>query len=127
MSIEQVPLYTGYFSRIEEYKEKELYPISIARGTPKFAEPIDKYAPLMPTWELINLYKNTGDVEQYTKIYNSVILGWLTQEQTYNELVEITNNRPAILLCWENRDKFCHRHLVSTWLKEKYEITEYII
>jgi uncharacterized protein (DUF488 family) len=39
----------------------------------------------------------------------------------------LTEGRPAVLLCYETIGKYCHRHLVSDWLRRHgIECREYL-
>ena len=75
------------------------------------------YKDLAPPKKLVYDYKG-GKItkEIYTEQYNKQ-LEKLDPKKVYKDLGE-----NAILLCWEATGKFCHRHLVSIWLKEKLNI-----
>ncbi len=125
MKSKQVPIYTGYFSKIKSYIEDGLFPICIARGVPKFINEIVTYNPLFPPWELIDMYKKTGDINKYTEIYNNNVLSRLSKNRVYVDLISISSGEPVILLCWENPNSFCHRQLVAKWLNDVCKVTEY--
>ena len=48
--------------------------------------------------------------EKLAKLDRTVILNKI------NEIVSLGDDRDAMLLCWENSDKFCHRHILAEWL-----------
>ena len=79
------------------------------------------YPKLGPLPWFFKKYKKDGDEEYYTKQYYRAVLDKLDPEEVYEELGE-----DAILLCWEGKDKFCHRHIVADWLSTNLgvEITE---
>lgn len=58
---------------------------------------------------------------EYIENYQKEVLDKLNAKTVYEELGE-----DAVLLCWENTEKFCHRHLVAKWLENELgvEITE---
>jgi len=75
------------------------------------------YKDLAPTKELLEFYKTTNDVELFTSYYISLVLNNLNPEKVYNELGD-----DAILLCWEKRGHFCHRHIVAEWFYQTLDI-----
>lgn len=69
------------------------------------------------------------DEVEYTKRYEA-ILSRLAPMQVYRELDTMMRNYGAsavALVCWEKPEKFCHRHLVAKWFKEKLgmDVMEY--
>jgi len=80
-----------------------------------------QYRKLAPLYWFFVKYKKDGDEIFYTEQYQKEVLDKLDPKKVYEELGE-----DAILCCWEGPRKFCHRHLVAKWFKEKLgiEITE---
>jgi uncharacterized protein (DUF488 family) len=70
-----------------------------------------EYKKLAPKYWFFKKYKEDGDEEFYTTQYYKEVLDKLDTKEVYNELGE-----DAILVCWENPDEFCHRHIVAKWL-----------
>lgn len=66
---------------------------------------------LAPSWSIFKEYKLTGDEELYTRRFRDEILATLDPMEIYNLLTP-----EAVLLCYEGKAKFCHRHLVAEWL-----------
>jgi len=56
------------------------------------------------------------DKKEYEKRYREEILAKLDAQQVHNMF---KNN---VLLCWEKSGEFCHRHIVSAWIKEQLNI-----
>ena len=83
--------------------------ISIALSAPI---EIETYPDLFPTWKILSEYKKTKNKEKYIQEYNQ-ILNKLDPQKVYDDLKDKT------ILCWESSEKFCHRHLVANWLREK--------
>ena len=69
-----------------------------------------------PKW-LVRKYKRKPNAEEFTKHYYTEVLDKLDPETIYKQLGENT-----ILLCWESKTKFCHRHIISKWFKDKLGI-----
>lgn len=55
--------------------------------------------------------------EFYMLQYYHYVLTHLNSSDILNELLNDT-----ILLCYENSESFCHRHIVSTWLETELGI-----
>lgn len=51
--------------------------------------------------------------EEYIRLYYETVLNKLDFEQIKSFL-----NENSVLLCYEKRGDFCHRHLISDWLNE---------
>lgn len=113
--------YTSYYSNIRNLKN--IVPIAISVGIPKYLPTILRYAPLAPTWKIVNL----PDGEIYTAAYKSEILAHLDPQKVLRDLAALAGGRPFALMCYEKPPKFCHRHIASAWIEEATgsEITEY--
>ncbi len=107
-----MPIYTSYFAKAS----KEPNAVSIARKPPYWFKG-EQYLALAPPDGLLNAW-NAGKVtpEEYTTFYSAEVLCQLDPEKVYSDL------DGKILLCWEASDKFCHRHLVASWLADELDI-----
>ncbi len=96
---------TSYFSK----SGKNPNAVSIAyKNPPSFkGRHFTLLAP--PRW-LINKFKKDLNTKEYIKLYYENVLDKLDPKRIYERLGE-----NAILLCWENKTKFCHRHIVAEW------------
>jgi len=103
---------TSYFSKSGNEKNA----VSISGSAPSFFKG-RIYLKLAPKIWFFKKYKKDGDEDSYIKSYKEEVLDKLDPLKVYNELGD-----SAILLCWEGPSKFCHRHLVSKWFKEKLGI-----
>lgn len=106
-------------SNYESFKENNLYTISISRDCGEDAGYVgDVYLDLAPEKSLLKRYhKNIGIIPEYENVESYIVEYWnnvlkkLDPEKVYEEL----NNK--ILLCYENSDEFCHRHVVAAWFE----------
>lgn len=106
---------TSYFAKIKKINFSN--PVCIARSAPPGYRG-RYYIKLAPPIDLLKRYKNGEiDTNSYTIEYQARVLDQLNPQTVFNELGE-----NATLLCWEGPDKFCHRHLAATWLKNKLSI-----
>lgn len=103
---------TSYFSK----SAKNENAVSIAAKAPNWYTGRE-YKILAPKYWFFKKYKEDGDEKFYTEQYQKEVLNSLDPKQIYEELGE-----NAVLLCWEKTGKFCHRHLISKWFKEKLGI-----
>ena len=100
-------------------------PIGISRGVRRRKSGYRRYVPLQP-----GPWFNSTSLEEFTKLYNTEILGVLDPAVVVKQLLEIAGDRTPTLLCWEPPEpgpEWCHRSLVSIWLYETMglEVPEY--
>lgn len=92
-------------------KSKKLDAVSIALSSPGwFKGPL--YRSLNPTWDMLAELKANGDEAAYEKSYRAEILSKLDPHQVLKDF------EGKVAVCWEAKDKFCHRHIVAAWIKE---------
>lgn len=101
-------IYTGYFAKINQYRQADLVTISIARFNRYYSGKSLKL--LAPTAEMIKDPENI-----YIPKYNS-ILSKLSREGILKEIERLSDGKDCILLCYEKPSDFCHRRLVAKWL-----------
>ena len=105
-------VYTSFFDAVDKYVLHDRQ-VSIAISSkPTFkGSTFEQLAP--PRW-LRDGYKKTKKItkEDFERIYYEEVLSKLDPILVYMEL------KGKVLLCWEKRGYFCHRHLVMKWLKE---------
>lgn len=120
-------IYTSFFDNISNIVKSipNARFISIAGKTPESFIGV-KYKPLMPhySWwkEWHDTFKDSLESEEsrkwYTNRYCKTVLNILNPLSTARELKELAGWQPAFILCYETPEKFCHRHIVATWLTE---------
>lgn len=110
-------IYTGYFARLNFYKSIGLTPISICGMAPKWYEGVEyrKFAPKLATFKLWKSGIITN--EDYVIRYKNEVLSSLVVEDVYRFLKSF--NQDIILLCYEKSTDFCHRHIVSEWIRNE--------
>ena len=115
-------IYTSYFSSKKYTKENG---VSIARYN-KFWDG-ESYPLLYPSAGLLAWWKGLPKEIQQSKYYQNMY-----SEAYYKETLSLLNPHIVaaelegkVLLCYENTEDFCHRHLVAEWLKHYgYEVEE---
>ena len=91
---------------------------SIARSKPKFGlgKKAKEFKRLAPPWPLLLDYKSGKcDWAQYEVRFKRDVLANLDRDLTIKEL-QLRYGPRIHLLCWELKDKHCHRRLVLEWL-----------
>ena len=122
-------IYTSYFSNLKNLTEFDNF-FTIAGKSPDFymhlwAKEPNKYhqckklAPKYTWWK--EWHDGELSNEQYTEKYYETVLNQLEPQKIFDELTW-NNTKDAILLCWESREKFCHRHIVADWLSKELGI-----
>lgn len=113
-------VFTGYFAQLKKYQAAGLTPISIARITPEWFTGRD-LKELAPSSDLLRRYKS-GKVSE--DIYKTEYFHHLDQVKWKKVLKDLKEN--TILLCYEKPEAFCHRRLLSEYLKDAgYNVEEY--
>ncbi len=78
-------------------------------------------APKLSFWKV--WHNNIGKISEeennyfYIKNYYNLVLKQLDSQEIYNLF-----NDGTIFLCYEDNNKFCHRHIVAYWLEKELEI-----
>lgn len=115
-------IHTTYFARLNKLPDN-IVPIAISRTVPDSIG-IRRYSKLAPSYDLLAKYKQDGDWEAYTKVYNEY-LKTLDADEIVVDLCEIAGGLDFALVCYEGKGP-CHRHLVAEWLRENgYNAYEY--
>lgn len=111
---------TGYFHNLRDNEIKGA--ISIAIGDPIYYKPKFKINELTPGWELLRLFKDGEiNIKEYIEIYNKQ-LEKLDPTDILYQCLELTNGETPVLLCHCDKNGFCHRHLVASWLEKSLNI-----
>lgn len=131
-------IYTSYFNCFRRLltANSNLVFVSIAGKTPDyFNNEILKYQKLAPKrdwWDIWFMRYHDNPESQdsqkfYIKKYYETVLNMLDPNKVKSELLELSNRRNIVLMCFETPDKFCHRHIVSDWFRKNgIECGEYI-
>lgn len=102
---------TSYFARSGTNPEA----VAICRFPPKWFPDIKHYPKLAPSAKLLREYKAGGvSKSTYVQRYTEETLNNLDPDEVISELGDC-----AIMCCYETPDKFCHRHLVVSWLNKQ--------
>ena len=113
-------IYTSYFARTN--KLTDVYRVSVCYSTPTWAIVEDKLPIFAPTWEILDRYKKTGDIVEYKQSYFELLDSRKREvKAALHKLQELGRDKTVLLCCWENADKFCHRHLIPKYLDTTWD------
>jgi uncharacterized protein YeaO (DUF488 family) len=102
---------TSYFANYRNFP-KNRRPISISRYSPKWFKG-EEAKELAPLPELLSDYKEgLVNDKEYEERYRKEVLSKLDPKEIVKKYAD------AVFLCYETPDEFCHRQIVSKWLKE---------
>lgn len=112
--------HTTYYARLRHLDVDKYAFISISRKIPPNT-PCVLYDALAPSATLLQAYKhNIYSQVAFSKRYVRTLSRKLTCKCVIDAIVDMAGNKIPVLVCWEGRDKFCHRHLVIKWLQRSY-------
>ena len=116
---------TSYYYKVRN-KAEDYYKVAISLTAP--TGEYDSHAvKLAPTQDMLWYYKNNFISEaEYTRMYKE-ILDKLKSDGALSGFVEdFKEHDKVLLLCYEGKYKFCHRHILSEYLNKHYglNITE---
>lgn len=123
-------IYTSYFAKLKKLP-KNIIPVSICAKVPSWYNGL-QYKKLAPKYEFFMEWKQNHNNDYYIKCFKEQVTDQLNPNSVVAELDDLLlsatisincniNNTlvPEIaLICYEKPTDFCHRHLVSKWLKE---------
>lgn len=109
-------IYTSYFANYSNIPE-DFYLISIAQQMPTWiTRNVDCIIEARPNWKLIKNWKESKiSWQEFDLLYYM---------QVQFNLSSIRNKIPpnAVLMCWEEPFKECHRHLLAKYLNQEFNL-----
>ena len=113
--------YTSYFANIKNLPP-DIVPIAICGKSPEGYKGLE-YKKLAPSWSIFRDWKYSehthADKAIYTDRFYKEILDKLDPLVVEQELLSYprVRGRSFCLICYEKPNDFCHRHLVSEWMR----------
>lgn len=109
-------IYTTYFANLKKLPTS-IVPISIAGKAPDgYRGP--QFKNLAPKIEFFLKWKQDHDNDAYIESYKRLILDKLDPKEVEDYLYFLSDAMDIALVCYEKPGNFCHRHLVSQWLRD---------
>ena len=109
-------IYTSYFAQLKTIP-KNIVPIAICGKSPDWYKGLE-YKKLAPKYSFFSEWQKTHDNNYYIKHFNEDVLAKLNIADVLIELQNLGGGKDIVLLCYEKPTDFCHRFLVSDWLKK---------
>lgn len=117
-------IYTSYFGNSKKLQQAGIKVIGISLYPPRWFTGIS-LKQVAPTRSI--LFANGQTQEEYTRRYRSEVLSQQDMQQFLKTVEQASGGQDVALCCYEKPEDFCHRHILSDWIKEKLgiEISEY--
>lgn len=109
-------IYTSSFNRIKLF-DSRYTTISIAGRCANDYTGLE-YKKLAPKLKFWKEWEKTRDNNFYIEHFKSEVLDLLNPETVLLDLTRMAKGKDIALLCYEDLDEFCHRHLVADWLNK---------
>lgn len=109
--------YTSYFGNIKKIDKTKYQLAAISNEKPSFCdESVLDWSFLGPWKQLLSDYKNNIiSEEEYARLYTENLEAiWPSLERWFM----MNERRNIVMLCYEAKGKFCHRHILSKFLNE---------
>lgn len=113
-------LYTSYYANWRKFPEAACL-VQISRTAPPNTILCKGYS-FFPDEDLLVSYKNKKiNEKEYEKRYRKHLN---SLKEDNSDIMFLLNKQiegvDTLLLCYEGKDKFCHRHILANWLNEHY-------
>jgi uncharacterized protein YeaO (DUF488 family) len=114
-----IQIYTTNYTKASRLSEKYYLKVSISLYRPKEFNgmQINSFA---PTKELLSAFKNGLSEEEYEIRYRDQINKLSDIYSFFKIMAKQAKGRDILLLCYEKKNSFCHRHILSDIIYERY-------
>lgn len=115
----QYRIYTTYFANLRNVPENSVV-VSIAQYNPKGIN-IPRFIDFAPGQGLLTMYKQGEITEQeYTERYMQMLSNLPNLDKIKAHMAKYTadQDKSLVFVCYEGKNKFCHRHLVAQFFSE---------
>ena len=113
-------IFTSYFGNLKNLKKNNIVPIGVCQFPPKWFDGPNLIS-IAPTKNILLTCKNNH--QEFIKRYKTEVLSIHRDPQDFvNRLEFISNGHDVALCCFEEPDKFCHRHLIAEWLNNSLNL-----
>lgn len=114
-----INIYTTNYTKASRLSNKHYLKVSISLFRPKEFNgmQINSFA---PTKELLEDYKNGLSEQEYETRYREQIDKLSDIYAFFKIMAKQAKGRDILLLCYEKKSAFCHRHILSDIIFERY-------
>lgn len=113
---------SSYFSMSHDLS----FNVAVSNSKPKNVSVDLNWSVVTPDWDLVNGLKNgLINEDEFSSSYLSKLD--VARDQIVSEFATLLGHVGSfpsgrlVLLCWERKDNFCHRHLLLDWLCKQCE------
>lgn len=112
-------IFTCSFSKAKSLDSSRFCVVSIARRAPRGFNGVTCRS-FAPSSELLDDYHHGLSVNDYVRRYRQEIGVLFDIHHIFETLAVYCHGRDMVLCCYEGDGKFCHRHLLSDIVYEKF-------
>lgn len=114
-----INIYTSNYAKARRLSDKHYLKVSISYIRPREYKGmhIQSFA---PSKKLFEDYKNGLTPEEYEPRYREQISKLNDIHALFEIMAKQAKGRDILLLCYEKRNAFCHRHILSDIIFERY-------
>lgn len=112
-------IYTSYFSHASSLDSSRFFVVSISRFSPRGFHGFECLE-FAPPADLLRSFKRGLSERDYSRLYREWVLECCDVRRVFVDIAKVCGGRDIVLCCYERPDSFCHRHLLSDYVFEKY-------
>lgn len=112
-------IYTSSFNFAKGLDSTKYFVVSISRFPPRWFRGF-KCKEFAPSASLLRKYRNGLSKEDYTSEFMSSVMESQDVHKVFEGLAILACRRDIVLCCFEGSDEFCHRQLVSSYVKARW-------
>lgn len=114
-----IQIFTSYFAKARQFSPEKYLVVSISRFSPR-GWTGTKCPVFAPSPQLLHDYKAGMDKQDYVMCYRSEMGQIKNMRDVFARLSQLAKGRDIILCCYEKTGDFCHRHILTDIVFEKY-------
>ena len=112
-------IFTSYFSKASKLDSSRFLVVSISRYNPKGFSGFS-FNEFAPSSSLLHDYKQGLCQREYIRRYRRELSHLGELRDSFLKLSRVAHGRDIVLCCYEREESFCHRHVLSDIVFEKY-------
>lgn len=114
-----INIYTTNYTKASRLSNKHYLKVSISLTRPREFNGMHIVS-LAPTRQLLDDYHNGLTPEEYEPRYREQISKLNDIHALFEIMAKQAKGRDILLLCYEKKNAFCHRHILSDIIFERY-------
>lgn len=114
-----IQIYTSNYAKARKMDTTKFLLVSISIFAPKGWKGMHVTG-FAPTLTLLNKYHQGLSTQEYETEYRKHITRLNNMHALFEMMARKAHGRDIVLLCYEKEGEFCHRHILSDMVYEKY-------